>query len=440
MNREVLLVIYAIVLVIFLCLSFFFSSADMAYGSVDQFRFKSALEKSPEKEKKILRGKELALHYDRTIATILFCNDMVNAGLDSVATLFGVNLCMLLLSDHPNVLALSDTWGLVASMVVLVMKITFGEIVPKSISKVINLKLSILYSGVIKFLIYLFTPLTFPIAKLADLLARLFSKNVVDVSIAEDDLHEMVDDIENQGSVDEEKASMLHETIKYTRTEAKEVMTPRIDIIAIDKNDDIEEIIKEGKIFRHSRIPVYEDTIDNIIGFITVKSLMAKYLNQEEIVLDELLIEPLRFPQSKEINDIMRIFKKKKRHFAIIMDEYGGVDGILTMEDILEEIVGEIWDERDRPNDPIVERKDRSYIIDGTVTVEDFCDLFEIPFEDVNTDYLTVAGFIVELLGDHFAKVNDILTFEGVQIKVIAIDENGAVSRVLCKKIKEEDK
>lgn len=440
MNREVLLVIYAIVLVIFLCLSFFFSSADMAYGSVDQFRFKSALEKSPEKEKKILRGKELALHYDRTIATILFCNDMVNAGLDSVATLFGVNLCMLLLSDHPNVLALSDTWGLVASMVVLVMKITFGEIVPKSISKVINLKLSILYSGVIKFLIYLFTPLTFPIAKLADLLARLFSKNVVDVSIAEDDLHEMVDDIENQGSVDEEKASMLHETIKYTRTEAKEVMTPRIDIIAIDKNDDIEEIIKEGKIFRHSRIPVYEDTIDNIIGFITVKSLMAKYLNQEEIVLDELLIEPLRFPQSKEINDIMRIFKKKKRHFAIIMDEYGGVDGILTMEDILEEIVGEIWDERDRPNDPIVERKDHSYIIDGTVTVEDFCDLFEIPFEDVNTDYLTVAGFIVELLGDHFAKVNDILTFEGVQIKVIAIDENGAVSRVLCKKIKEEDK
>ena len=440
MNREVLLVIYAIVLVIFLCLSFFFSSADMAYGSVDQFRFKSALEKSPEKEKKILRGKELALHYDRTIATILFCNDMVNAGLDSVATLFGVNLCMLLLSDHPNVLALSDTWGLVASMVVLVMKITFGEIVPKSISKVINLKLSILYSGVIKFLIYLLTPLTFPIAKLADLLARLFSKNVVDVSIAEDDLHEMVDDIENQGSVDEEKASMLHETIKYTRTEAKEVMTPRVDIIAIDKNDDIEEIIKEGKIFRHSRIPVYENTIDNIIGFITVKSLMAKYLNQEEIDLDELLIEPLRFPQSKEINDIMRIFKKKKRHFAIIMDEYGGVDGILTMEDILEEIVGEIWDERDRPNDPIVERKDHSYIIDGTVTVEDFCDLFEIPFEDVNTDYLTVAGFIVELLGDHFAKVNDILTFEGVQIKVIAIDENGAVSRVLCKKIKEEDK
>ena len=440
MNREVLLVIYAIVLVIFLCLSFFFSSADMAYGSVDQFRFKSALEKTPEKEKKILRGKELALHYDRTITTILFCNDMVNAGLDSVATLFGVNLCMLLLSDHPNVLALSDTWGLVASMVVLVMKITFGEIVPKSISKVINLKLSILYSGVIKFLIYLFTPLTFPIAKLADLLARLFSKHVVDVSIAEDDLHEMVDDIENQGSVDEEKASMLHETIKYTRTEAKEVMTPRVDIIAIDKNDDIEEIIKEGKIFRHSRIPVYENTIDNIIGFITVKSLMAKYLNQEEIVLDELLIEPLRFPQSKEINDIMRIFKKKKRHFAIIMDEYGGVDGILTMEDILEEIVGEIWDERDRPNDPIVERKDHSYIIDGTVTVEDFCDLFEIPFEDVNTDYLTVAGFIVELLGDHFAKVNDILTFEGVQIKVIAIDENGAVSRVLCKKIEEEDK
>ena len=166
---------------------------------------------------------------------------------------------------------------------------------------------------------------------------------------------------------------------------------------------------------------------------------MIKCLSHEAFKLQDILLTPLRFPQSIEINDIMRQFKKTKIHFAVIMDEYGGVDGILTMEDILEEIVGEIWDEKDRPKDPVVERKDGSYIIDGNVTLEDFCDLFSIPFDDVNSDYLTVGGFVVELLDDQFAKIGDEADFEGIHIKVIAIDDNGAVEKIIAKKEKEEE-
>lgn len=432
------LIFYGVAILIFLCLSFFFSSADMAYGSVDILRFDVESKKNP-KKKGILRAKELAKNYDKTIATILFGNDVVNAGLDSVATLFGVNLCMMVLSDNPNVSQISETWGLVASLVVLLLKITFGEIVPKSVSKINNFKMSISYASIINVVRYIFMPITYPVALLGGLFAKTTKEKVEDVQIAEDDLHEMVDDIEEQGTVDEEKASMLHETIKYTHTEAKEVMTPRVEMEAIDINDSIETILKEGKVLRYSRVPVYEDTIDNIIGFIRSKTFMIKCLSQEDFKLQDILLTPLRFPQSTEINDIMRQFKKTKTHFAVIMDEYGGVDGILTMEDILEEIVGEIWDEKDRPRDPVVERKDGSYIIDGNVTLEDFCDLFSIPFDDVNSDYLTVGGFVVELLDDQFAKIGDEVDFEGVHIKVIAIDDNGAVEKIIAKKEKEEE-
>lgn len=432
------LIFYGVAILIFLCLSFFFSSADMAYGSVDILRFDVESKKNP-KKKGILRAKELAKNYDKTIATILFGNDVVNAGLDSVATLFGVNLCMMVLSDNLNVSQISETWGLVASLVVLLLKITFGEIVPKSVSKINNFKMSISYASIINVVRYIFMPITYPVALLGGLFAKTTKENVEDVQIAEDDLHEMVDDIEEQGTVDEEKASMLHETIKYTHTEAKEVMTPRVEMEAIDIYDSIETILKEGKVLRYSRVPVYEDTIDNIIGFIRSKTFMIKCLSQEDFKLQDILLTPLRFPQSTEINDIMRQFKKTKTHFAVIMDEYGGVDGILTMEDILEEIVGEIWDEKDRPRDPVVERKDGSYIIDGNVTLEDFCDLFSIPFDDVNSDYLTVGGFVVELLDDQFAKIGDEVDFEGIHIKVIAIDDNGAVEKIIAKKEKEEE-
>ena len=131
--------------------------------------------------------------------------------------------------------------------------------------------------------------------------------------------------------------------------------------------------------------------------------------------------------------------QKQKCHMSVVLDQHGGTLGIVTMEDILEELVGEIWDEKDRPKDPVVERKDGSYIIDGNVTLEDFCDLFSIPFDDVNSDYLTVGGFVVELLDDQFAKIGDEADFEGIHIKVIAIDDNGAVEKIIAKKEKEEE-
>lgn len=437
MNEIVKLISYGFLLLFFLFCSFVFSSADMTYGSVSLHRLDEEIAKYPNK-KSLLRAKKLASDYDRTIATILLGNDIVNAGLDSFATLFGVNLCIVVLHVDSSY-EYAETWGLIASLCVLVLKIAFGEIVPKSISKINNLRLSRLYSNLIMFLSFLLSPITFPISKLGNLISKGFKQNVMEEPIAEEELHEMVDDIEEHGQVDEEKADMLHETIRYTSTRANEIMTPRVNVFAIDIDDDLQDIISNPDVYRHGRVLVYEDTIDNVIGYIQIKSLMKSVLSGNEFTIRDLLLEPMRFPDTAEINDILREFRKTKKQFALVIDEYGGLDGIITMEDIIEEIVGEIWDEYDRTQEPIVEKKDGSYIIDGNVTLDDFCDLFGIDIDTINTDYLTIGGLLIELLDDKFPKVNDEVDFENTHIKVISVDDNGAVDRILVTKREIED-
>lgn len=434
MNKIVLVIVYSVLLLLFLFGSFIFSSADMTYSSVNIHKLDVAISENPNK-KSLVRAKSLAVNYDRTISTVLFLNDTVNAGLDSVSTLLGVNLCLLIVGNE----AASETWGLVASLIVLVFKITFGEIVPKSVSKINNFKFSKIYANFFTVMVFVLTPITYPVSLFGKLVAKPFTKHISEEPVAEDELHEMIDEIEEHGQVDEEKADMLHETIRYTTTQANEIMTPRVDVYAIDIDDSLEDILSEPKLYRYARVPVYKDTIDNILGYIQVKTLMKEQLSNNEFKIEDLLIEPMRVPDTAEINDILREFKRSKKQLALVIDEYGGVDGVITMEDILEEIVGEIWDEKDRSVEPIVEQKDGSYIIDGNVTLEDYCDLFNIDFDAINTDYVSIGGFIIELLDDHFANLNDEVDFENTHIKIIAVDDNNAVNRILVTVKKEEE-
>ena len=436
MNRELLITIYICVLVIFFLLSFFFSSSDMVYGSVDILHLESELKKNNKKSVKY--AYQLTRDYDNTISTILFLNDTINAGIDSVATLLGVNLAYVVLVNPSN--AITENWGFVASMIALILKIVFGEITAKSIGKIFNFKFSILYSKIINALNYICLPITFLVANFGKLITYPITHGVTDIEISEDDLHEMVDDIKDQGSVDEEKANLLHDTITYTQTEAYEIMTPRVDIYAIDYDDDIEEVMEDSNLFKYSRVPVYEGTIDNIIGFVKTRALMLAKINNKNINLKEILHEPLRFPRSIEINDVLKEFKKKKQHFALIMDEYGGVEGILTLEDILEELVGEIWDEKDDPDTIYTKRNDGTYIVDGKLNLEDFCELFDLDYDKLDTEYVTIGGFCVELLDDKFAKLNDVIEYKNLEMKVIALDKNGSIDKLLIKvNQKEED-
>ena len=434
MDREYLVIIYSVILIIFFLLSFYFSSSDMAYGSVDILHLESEMNKN--NKKGVRYAYFLTKNYDKTISTILLLNDTVNAGLDSISTLLGVNLCYIIITNPSS--ALAENFGFIASIIALLIKIIFGEIIAKSIGKIYNFKLTILYSKVIRILNYICLPITYLVSNFGAFITYPIRKGVTDIKLNEDDLHEMVDDIEESGVVTEEKANLLHDTITYTHTEAYEIMTPRVNLYAIDIEDDIDEVIEDSNLYKYTRVPVYENTIDNIIGYVKTRTLITYKMNNKSINLKELLNKPLRFPRSTEINDILKVFKKQKQHFALIMDEYGGVEGILTMEDILEELVGEIWDEKDNVETIILERNDGSYIVDGQVNLEDFCKEFGLDYDEIETEYVTIGGFCYELLDDKFAKVGDIMHYKNLEIKVLALDKFGAIEKLLVKKIDEE--
>ncbi len=439
--NNLLIIIYAIALLACLILSFIFSSSDMAYGSVDILRFDNALKNN--KKKSVFRAYKLAKDYDSTISTILLLNDTVNAGIDTLATLLGVNICLMVYQDSTlsveAINSISENWGLVFSMCVLIFKIMFGEIVAKSLGKIYNFKLSVAYANMLNFFSYLLLPITFIVSSFGKIATYPVTHNVDDIKINDDDLHEMVDDIEASGQVDEKQANLLHDTITYTTTEAYEIMTPRVDIYAIDIDDDIDEIISNPNLYHYSRVPVYQDTIDNIIGYVKTKTLMLSKMTNTPVDLRQLLVEPLRFPRSSEINDILKEFKDKKEHFGLIMDEYGGVEGIITMEDILEEIVGDIWDEKDDPNTLYTKINNEKYIVDGMLNLQDFCELFDLNFDELDTEYVTIGGFCVELLDDKFAKVGDLIKYKNLDMKVISLDKNGSIKKISVKINPKED-
>ena len=430
-----LVIVYIVALAILICLSFVFSSSDMAYGSVNVSKLEELELEKPGKES-VSRAVKLSKNYNSTISTILLLNYTVNAGLDSVSTLLGVTIATSILGLDAQS---AETWGLVASLICLFFKIGIGEIIAKSFGKIINRKLAVAYSTVLTALSYVLYPITFLVSGMGTLVTKPVIRRFDDVRISEDDLHEMIEDIAEQGVIDEENEQILHETIRYTRTLAYEIMTPRIEVKAIDIDDPIEDIIDDPETYRYSRVPVYKDTIDNIIGYVRTRKLMMNKISGTETNLEDILETPLKYPRSAEINDILNDFKKEKNHFALIMDEYGGVEGILTMEDILEEIVGEIWDEKDSKEIPYTRKKDGSYIVDGSLTLEDFCDLFGMDFESIDTEYVTIGGYVIELLDDNFASVGDVADLDGLEIKVIAVDKNDTVEKIEVEDGREED-
>ncbi|HKL72753.1 MAG TPA: hemolysin family protein [Candidatus Onthovivens sp.] len=406
--------LYFIVIAILLIFSMFFSSADMAFSSVSLARLEAHYALKPSKSCQI--AIKLTKNYEKTIATLLFGNNLVNIGATSIVTV----LAILIATNFQYDESLATTIG---SFSLLGLLLIFGEIIPKSIVKVYSFRSSLIFAYPVYLFTIIFTPLTYIFSLIGRGLSYPFTHNVKDLVLTDKELQEMAKELEFEGLIDNDKKEIIKGTIIYANTEAYEIMTPRVDLYAIDIEDELEEILLDDETYIHSRIPVYEESIDNILGFIYVKDLVELKLLEKDIDLRSIIKTPLYFPRSTEINDILREFKAKKVSFAVILDEYGGVEGIVTLEDILEEIVGEIWDETDDKEQPFHRAKDGTYIIDGQMNLEDFFDLFDLDYEEIDTEYITIGGFIIELLDDKFAKVGQVINYKNLVIKVLAIDK-----------------
>ena len=387
----------------------FFSAADMVYGTVD--KEKLAREKG-KKEKRAKLAIKIADDYELSISAILLGNNIVNVLAESIVVLIALAL-------SPN----SNIGTTIATVIFLVFVIIFCEFIPKAFAKRCNYSLSLLFAYPVTFFKYLFFAIVWPIAMFFKLIGKLFAKKSKEEDqIDEDVLTEMADSLEEEGILEENEAELLRSAIDLNDIEAYEIMTPRVDVFAIDVEDDINELIKDKEIYKHSRIPVYEETIDNIVGILPINTLAKKVLAGEKV--DDILsmcYQPLVIPRNHQILDLLREFKDKKVHIAVVIDEYGGTEGIVTMEDILEEIVGEIFDEDDEIEEEYIEKGHGVYIVDGTMNLEDFFELIEYD-EEVETGYTTVGGFCQEIL-DRFAKKGDEFDFAHYHFKVLEADE-----------------
>ena len=404
--------VYLIIALVCALCSAFCSAADLVYGVVDRDKLAHDAEKG---DKRAERALIIANDYELSISSILFTNNVVNVIASSMLALIALSWIYYSSKDFGQSLIIEAAFTFFL--------IVFCEFLPKAIAKRFNYTFAKRF--VIPVTIIRYSPLiifVWPISKLFKLVGRLFKKKSKEEDkIDEDVLNEMVDTMEEEDKLEEGEAELVRSAIDLNDIQAYEIMTPRVDVFAINIEDDIEEILEEKEIFSHSRIPVYEETIDNIIGILPLKALLRARLQGDKIDIKKLIYSPLYIPRNHQVLDLLHEFKKSKVHIAVIVDEYGGTEGLVTMEDILEEIVGEIFDEMDDIEEEVIQKDENTWIIDGSMNLDDFYEL--IGYEgEFDTDYSTVGGLCQEVL-DRFAKEGDEFDFDHYHFRVLEADD-----------------
>ncbi|MBQ5398309.1 MAG: HlyC/CorC family transporter [Ruminococcus sp.] len=415
------------IIIIILCviLSAFFSSVETAFSFVNTIRIQSYADDGNRKAKKALY---IIDHFDKALTAILICNNAVNLGCSSLATV----VCLDLFGDIGTAIATGAT-----TLIVL----TFGEVLPKCLAKEHAEVYSLATAGILKSITILLSPIVFLFVKLKELAVKLAGAKDEQPSVTEDELKQIVENIEDEGVLEEDESEMVQSVLDFDDKTVLEILTPRVDMTAIDITDPPEKlrhIIIES---RYSRIPVYKETIDHIIGILYTRDYLEELANGCEPNIGK-LIQPAYFVfNNQNLSKILSDFKRKRLHIAVVTDEYGGTLGIVTMEDLLEEIVGEIWDEDEEIENDCTKVSDTEYIVSGDMPLEDLFDLAEIDPDDVETDAVTVGGFILE----HFTTIprrKAKFTYENITLQVQQVNSQRIIAAnvtILPKEEKAED-
>ncbi|MBQ9543577.1 MAG: HlyC/CorC family transporter [Clostridia bacterium] len=380
-------------------LSSFFSATETAFSSLNKTRLKTLAEKNKRAQKTL----NLAENYDKLISTILIGNNIVNIALASVAAVFFINL-------------LNDAGPAVSTAVVTVVVLIFGEVTPKSLAKDSPEKFAMFATPLIGALTVLCTPLNFLFSQWKKLLSKIF-KTKGDTKVSQEELLMLVDEVQQDGSIDTAEGDLLRNAIGFSDRKAEDILTHRVDLEAVPLETPKSEIAKVFEKSRFSRILVYKESIDNIVGVIHQKDFyVGDGISKKPI--EEIITPPLFIHQYEKITDILKTLQKEKSHIAIVIDEYGGTLGIVTMEDILEELVGDIWDEHDEVEEDFRKVSDDTYVVDGAVNLDDFCEFFDIECE---SDSVSVGGWVMEQV-DKIPDKGDQFDYENLHVRVSDTD------------------
>ena len=391
-------------LIALLCLvamSAFFSATETAYTSLNRVRMKSRADNGDRRAAKTLT---LAEDYDKLLSTILIGNNIVN----NVATTIGAVLFIRLLGDTEG--------PTVSAAVLTVVILIFGEVSPKSLAKESPEAVALATAPVLRFFLLLLTPLNFLFSLWKKLLSKVIRKSA-DPGITEEELVTMVDQAESEGGLDQEESELIRSAIEFSDLEAGEILTPRVDIAAIPDTADADMVARLFAETGYSRLPVYHGDIDNITGIIHEKDFhAARYHGISD--LSAITSQALYTAASAKISDLLRTLQRAKVHMAIVVDEYGGTAGLVTLEDILEELVGEIWDEHDEVVEEFRLLEDGSYRISCNADLSDLYDLFSIKGD---CDAATVSGWVLDAIG-HIPLEGEQFSCDGLHVTVTKVD------------------
>lgn len=413
MDSSLIGMIVAVVILV-MC-SAYFSATETAFTSLNTIRMKTWAENG---DKRAARALALEQDYDKLLSSILIGNNIVNITATTISTLLFTKIFV--------------TYGATISTVVItIVVLIFGEISPKSVAKEFPERFAMFSAPILRVIIVVLTPLNFLFSMWKKLLSKIF-KPSGDDGITEEELMGIVDQAESEGGLDAHEGDLIRASIEFNELDVSDILTPRVDLVAVDEESTMQEV---GALFvenGYSRLPVYHETIDNIIGVIHQKDFYKARVRGEDRLA--MIKSPVVYttPNTK-IFKLLRILQMNKVHMAVVVDEYGGTEGIVTLEDILEELVGEIWDEHDEVTEFLHKQPDGSYNIDCTTDLDDMYDLFEIKGE---CEASTVSGWVLEQI-DRIPKQGDHFIAEGLEVTVTAVD-NRRVMEINVKPVPQE--
>ena len=381
-------------LIALVAMSAFFSASETAYTSLNRARLKAMANGGDRRAAKALA---LSEDYDRLLSGILVGNNIVNILSASLATVLFVRL-------------VGGAGVTVSTAVMTIVVLMFGEIAPKTIAKDRPEKVALAFYPPLSFILFLLKPIVFLTTCWQRLIHRVF-RPTEDRGITEEELITIVEEAENEGEIDEHESELIRSAIEFNDMTAADILTPRVDITAAEIHSDPDEIARVFEQSGRSRIPVYENSIDNIVGILHEKDF---YRLRGKAPIEEMMSEPLCVVPTTRLGVLLKLLQRTKNHMAVVVDEYGGVVGIVTMEDILEELVGEIWDEHDEVVEDIVQISDNEWRVSGGASLDELRDLFPIAgdFESV-----TVNGWVLEVLG-HLPQPRDAFDYGDMHVTV----------------------
>ena len=406
------------------CLSAFFSGSEMALSSCNRLRMENLRDEGSKRAAAVV---EILDHFDRALSAILIGNNLVNIGASSL-----VSVLVILLSG-------SDKYTWVGTLLLTVVIIIFGETIPKITAKQSANRYSLRVARPVRLLTILLTPVIWVVVGLNWLLTFwLKEEKEENGEEAVEELHSIIETAEDEKVLDEDQSELLRSAIDFSDISAMDVMTARVDVIAIDIEDDWNEILSQIDKAPFSRLPVYEGSIDNIIGVLYLNRFLKVLTEEEKTDIRSLLMPPCYIYKTMKLPAVLNQLRRARQHLAIVTDEYGGTLGVLSMEDVLEQIVGDIWDDNDEVEPEVVKRTDDEYELDGSMMLYEMEELLGLPEGSIEAESSTVGGWTLERFGG-FPQVGDSFEWQNLRVTVLEMTDGRRVDKVLVKRTEKKE-